>query len=108
MQSLIFCLCLKRRASFSYASARNTWLVDGPFGPSCDSLGYMQKKMLNRRKYTQSQKTGHENGFFQPLDGLDDNAFAGNLIFRVKMICFIMFHIKTCHTFSTNHSTKFV
>jgi hypothetical protein len=47
-------------------------LLNSLFGPAFDCLGTMQKKMLNRRKYTQSQKTGHEISFFWPLGGLDE------------------------------------
>ena len=52
-----FCFCWKETRKFFPLRARVKFgLLNGPFGPAFDCLATMQKKMLNRRKYTQSPK----------------------------------------------------
>ena len=43
-------------------------------------------KMLNRRKYTQSQKTGHKNGIFEHFYGFFPQNFRWNRFYGKKMI----------------------
>ena len=84
-----FLFLLKETRKFFPLRARVKFgLLNGPFGPALDCLATMQKKMLNRRKYTQSQKTGHEISFFWPLDGLDEWIRIKIMLYGAKMTRF--------------------
>lgn len=66
----------------------------------------MQKKMLNRRKYTQSQKTGHEISFFWPLGGLDGLNSIEIRFYGSKMTRFNLIFQQSFFTFSMSAFEK--
>ena len=98
---------LKETRKFFPVRARVIFgLLNGPFGPAFDCLATMQKKMLNRRKYTQSQKTGHEISFFWPLGGLDGLNSIEMRFYGAKMTRFNLIFQQSFFTFSMSAFEK--